>query len=268
MKRLMALALVVVAAALVSEVAATVQPQPASGTPASGGFPLIFYLEVLLILIGGVSGLTFLVWRPANAPGMFGVGLYTLIMGLVFFTIFPLWLSLDWIEDAALVLAAVLAILGLVLLLVSGALLAGRPAPRAIALGALAGPGLLALGWAAAFLGARSGTRTLGISPAVLLAGLALLVLGSLVLLVGHRRRVIVVPVLLASLGAAFTIALLLARGPDDWATGAPSLHLYSFPIALVGKALSLAILHVSQHYHEHGVPWTCRPSTATPAGR
>jgi hypothetical protein len=76
-------------------------------------------------------------------------------------------------------------------------------------------------------------------------------------------------PVLLAGISAAFTIALLLTRGPGDWASGAPSLHLYSFPIALVGKALSLAILHVTQHYHEDSLPWRAHPHAGSaPAAR
>jgi hypothetical protein len=179
--------------------------------------------------------------QASNAPGMLGVGLYTLIMGIVFFTVFPQWLSTDWVLDGALVLAAVLAALGIALLLTSGAILAGRRSrPRARALGLLVGPGLLALGWAAAFLGAHGSIRHVGVSPAILLAALALLLLGGIVVLVGRQRQVVLLPVLLAGSSAAFTIALLLARGPGDRASGAPSLHLYSFPIALVGKALSL----------------------------
>jgi hypothetical protein len=46
-----------------------------------------------------------------------------------------------------------------------------------------------------------------------------------------------------------------------------PSLHLYSFPIALVGKALSLAILHVTQHYHEDSLPWRAGPRDVSAPG-
>lgn len=245
MKRLIALTGVVVAAALVSEIAAAIPRGPVA--PPSGGFPLIFYLEVGIVLLGGASALAFLLWQPSNAPGMFGVGLYTLIMGLVFFTIFPVWLSGEWLLDGALVLAAVLAALGLALLLTSGAILIGGPRPRALALGLAGGPSLLALGWVAAFVGAREGVRHIALSPTILVAALALLVLGGLLALLGRQRGGVILPVILACGGAVFTIALLLARGPSDWASGAPSLHLYSFPIAVIGKAISLAIMHVTQ---------------------
>lgn len=248
MKRLAALAAVVVAAALVSEIAATIPRGPTAPPPE--GFPLIFYLEVGIVLLGGVSALAFLLWQPSNAPGMLGVGLYTLIMGLVFFTVFPVWLSGQWLLDGALVLAAILAALGLALLLTSGALLTGGVRTRALALGLAGGPGLLALGWVAAFVGARAGVRHTVISPALLVAALALLVLGGLLALLGRQRGGVILPVVLACGGAVFTIALLLARGPGDWASGAPSLHLYSFPIAVIGKAISLAIMHVTQRAH------------------
>lgn len=251
MKRLVALTVIVVAAALVSEVAAAI-PR-ATAAPASIGFPLIFYLEVGIVVLGGASALAFLLWQPGTAPGMLGVGLYTLIMGIVFFTIFPVWLSGDWILDGALVLAAVLAALGLTLLLVSGAILTGGTRARSLVLGLMGGPGLLAGAWVAAFIGARGGVRHIAVSPAILLAALALLLLGGLLALMGRQRRVVILPVLLACGGAAFTLALLLARGRGDWASGAPSLHLYSFPIALIGKAISLAIMHVTQRYHATG---------------
>jgi hypothetical protein len=138
-----------------------------------------------------------------------------------------------------------------------------RDEPRKVlavlALGLLAGPGLLALGRAAAFVGGQAGIRHVGISPTILLAALALLLLGGIVVLVGRQRWVVLLPVLLAGISASVMIAL-LARGAGDWASGAPSLHLYSFPIALVGKVLSLAILHVTHHYHEDSLPWRARP--------
>lgn len=248
MKRLAILALVVVAAAIVSEVAATMPPSTTVVPPS--GFPFIFYLEVGIVLLGGATALGFLVWQPGNAPGLFGVGLYTLIMGLVFFTIFPLWLSGEWILDGALVLAAILAALGLTLLLASTAILAGQSRARSLTFGLGGGPTLLALGWTAAFIGAREGVRHITLNPPLLLGALAFLVFGGLLGVLGRQRGIVILPMLLACGGAAFTIALLLARGPSDWASGAPSLHLYSFPIAMIGKAISLAIMHVTQRYH------------------
>jgi len=53
-------------------------------------------------------------------------------------------------------------------------------------------------------------------------------------------------PFLQVVLGAAVTIALLVIRGPEDWASASASLRLFSFPILTVALGISLAVTGAS----------------------
>src|SRR5262249_45836753 len=58
-----------------------------------------------------------------------------------------------------------------------------------------------------------------------------------------HQGLRLVQPVILALVGGVGTLAVLLGRGPGDWASASNSLKLYSFPIPLMAVGVSVALI-------------------------
>jgi hypothetical protein len=53
-------------------------------------------------------------------------------------------------------------------------------------------------------------------------------------------------PLLLSAGGTILTPLVLVVRGSGDWASGSDTMRLYSFPLIVMGIAISLAILQVT----------------------
>jgi hypothetical protein len=73
-----------------------------------------------------------------------------------------------------------------------------------------------------------------------------LLVVAAVGLLIRHQGQMILQPPLLSAGGTILTILDLVMRGPGDWASGSDTLKLFSFPLIVMGIAISPAILHVT----------------------
>jgi hypothetical protein len=248
MKRLAILGLVVLAMLAVTAVSTSVHRD----IPQTNDFVLLTALEPFVVLVGGIVASVYLAKRRDNARGVLGVGLYSLIIGTTFITVFSFWLSEDDIVLATAFVGALLAMVGTALAIASALTLRGRPTAMAQTVGWLCGvvgflavmprvmPGLVA------FL-ATSPSGTIG--PAVLPnlhVIVLLLVVAAAGLLTRHRGQVILQPLLLSAGGTILTILDLVVRGPGDWASGSDTVKLYSFPMIVMGVAISLAILQVT----------------------
>jgi hypothetical protein len=73
-----------------------------------------------------------------------------------------------------------------------------------------------------------------------------LLVVAAVGLLTRHQGQMILQPLLLSAAATILTILVLVVRGPGDWASGSVTVKLYSFPLIVMGIAISLAILQVT----------------------
>jgi hypothetical protein len=73
-----------------------------------------------------------------------------------------------------------------------------------------------------------------------------LLVVATVGLLTRHRGQMLRQPLLLSAAATILTILDLVVRGPGDWASGSDTVQLSSFPLIVMGIALSLAILQVT----------------------
>ncbi len=219
--------LIIALAVLASALAGTVRRDRAH----PGDFFALFLLDLLAVLVGGVTAAGYLAARRDRARGLLGVGLYLLLVAAAFAVLFPRWLPTDNAILGAALLAGLLAAAGAGLALAGAALLGGRSA-------AIGGAGALL-----AFLGVTAG----GLVGPLVRLHVPLLVIavvsGGVALLAWRRRRHLARPLLLAVVGAAVTALVLAARGPGDWATASTSAKLYSFPIVLLALGVGLAIL-------------------------
>src|SRR5919202_4287309 len=257
MKRLAVLGLVVLVTLAVTAVSAVVHPDMSHtndftlfGTLGLG--PFVKQTEVFAVLVGGIAASVYLARRRDNARGVLGVGLYSLIIGTTFITVFSFWLPEDDIILATAFVGAVLTMVGTALAIASALTLRGRPTAMAQTVGWLSGvvaflaalprvvPGVVA------FLATSPGGM---IGPVVLPhlhVIVLLLVVAAVGLLTRHRGRMIRQPLLLSAAATILTILVLVVRGPGDWASGSDTLKLYSFPLIVMGIAISLAILQVT----------------------
>ena len=248
MKRLAVLGLVVLAMLAITAVSAGVHRD----LPQTNDFGLLGALEPFVVLVGGLVASVYLARRPDNARGVLGVGLYSLIIGTTFITVFSFWLSEDDMVLETAFLGGLLAMVGTALAIASALTLSGRPIATAWTVGWLCGlvaflvvmprvmPGLVA------FLATSpSGTIGLAVLPNLHVIVL-LLVVAAVGLLTRHRGQMILQPLLLSAGGTILTIFDLVVRGPGDWASGSDTVKLYSFPLIVMGIAISLAILQVT----------------------
>ena len=193
----------------------------------------LFFFELLVAPIGGSVALGYLDRRPGRASGVIGAGLYALAAGVAFLIVFPTWNPSDNAILGTALLGGLLAMAGTGLALAGAAVLAGRSTDTGVAVG-------FGAGFVAFLLFTASG-MVWPLFALHLPIVLAIVVLGG-VLLVARRRLVaLAAPVLLAALGTALTVGLLVARGPGGWAGPVASLCLY-----VMGVAIALGILDVS----------------------
>jgi hypothetical protein len=234
MKRLAALALVVLAMLAVSAVATGVHRDLSR----PNDFALLGGLEPFVVLVGGIAATVYLARRRDNARGVLGVGLYSLISGTAFVTVFSFWLSTDDIILDTAFVGALLAMVGTALAIASALTLRERPTATAQTVGWLCG--------VVAFLAVGAG----GINvPAPLVRPqfiVLLLVVAAVGLLTRHRCQMLLQPLLLSAGGTILTILGLFVRGPGDWASGSDTVNLFSFPLIVMGIAISLAIVQLT----------------------
>ena len=234
MKRLAVLGLVVLAMLAITAVSAVVHRD----MPPTNDFVLLGLLEPFVVLVGGIVASVYLGRRRDNARGVLGVGLYSLISGITFVTVFARWLSEDDIILDTAFVGALLAMVGTALAIASALTLIGRPTPMAQTVGWLCG--------VVAFLAVGAGGINVPVPlvrPQVIVL---LLVVAAVGLLTRHRGQMILQPLLLSAAATILTILILVARGPGDWASGSDTVKLYSFPLIVMGIAISLAILQVT----------------------
>jgi hypothetical protein len=198
---------------------------------------MLFPVELLLLPLGGAVAGNYLRRRGEVASAMLGVGVYVLIVASAVSTVYPLWLPSDNTVLGSALLAGIWAGVGANLALASAAVLAGWSASNRFILSGVGG--------VLAFLFVTAGGV---VSPLfrlqVPLLSSTAVALSAPAIARAERRR-LVYPLALALIGSAGTIAVLLARGPDDWASASLSLKLYSFPIVLITLGVSLGLMDV-----------------------
>jgi hypothetical protein len=234
MKRLALLALVVLVTLAATAVSAIVHRDLSH----TNDFILLYALEPFVVLVGGIAASVYVARRRDNARGGLGVGLYALIIGTTFVTVFPLWLPQDNTILGTVLIGGLLAMVGTALAIASALALVGWPTVTGQTVGWLSG--------VFAFLAAMPGGM---IGPVVLLRPpviVLLLVVAAVGLLMRHRRQMIRQPLLLSAAAAILTILVLVVRGPGDWASASNTVKLYSFPLIVMGIAISLAILQMT----------------------
>ena len=190
------------------------------------------------MLLSGIVASVYLARRRDNARGVLGVGLHSLIIGTTFIAVFSFWLSEDDIILDTAFVGGLPAMVGTALAIASALTLIGRPTATAQTVGWLSG--------VVAFLAGGPGGM---IGPAVLpnlYVIVLLLVAAAVGLLTRRRGQMILQPLLLSAGGTILTILDLVVRGPSDWASGSDTVKLYSFPMIVMGIAISLAILQIT----------------------
>src|SRR5947209_15375723 len=123
MKRLAVLGLVVLAMLAITAVSAGVHRD----LPQTNDFGLLGALEPFVVLVGGLVASVYLARRRDNGRGVLGVGLYSLIIGTTFITVFSFWLSEDDMVLETAFLGGLLAMVGTALAIASALTLSGRP---------------------------------------------------------------------------------------------------------------------------------------------
>lgn len=197
-------------------------------------FVVLFPIELIGVALAGILVTMGLLARRVGAEAMLAVGLYVLIVAAAIGALFPLWLPHDNTVLGSALLAGTLAGVGAALALASVATLADSASMWRRA-GANAG-GILA------FLLVTAGGM---VYPLVQLRlPLVVAALVGLVVAPGawRQRKRLGWPLLRMLAGAAATVALLVVRGPGDWASASGSLKLFSFPILILALGISLAI--------------------------
>lgn len=201
----------------------------------SNMFFFLFPMELLGVLLGGVVAAGYLLGHPDHARGTLGTGLYILLVAAAVGVVFPLWLPTDDAILGSALLAGLLAAVGAGLSLGSAAALAGRFPAGAYAIGLPSA--------ALAFLLVTAGGVVAPLAayrfPLLITVLVAVGVLG----LVWRQRTLLPLPVALAAAGTAVTVVVLVARGPDDWASASTTIKLYSLPIVVLALGVGLAIL-------------------------
>jgi hypothetical protein len=198
-------------------------------------FVVLFPLELVGVVAAGILATVALLTRRASADAMLAVGLYILIIAAAIGTLFPFWLPQDNTILGSALLAGVLAGVG-----------AGVALASAAALGQSVTAGRLAIAIVGGVLLAFVLVTAGGMAYPLAQVRLPIVVVALVGLVVAryawHRRQRLRRPLLQVMAGAAATIALLVIRGPDDWASASGSLKLFSFPILIVALGISLAM--------------------------
>jgi hypothetical protein len=170
---------------------------------------------------------------------MLGVGVYLLMVASAVSAIFPLWLPDDDTILGTALLAGLWAGVGANLALASAAILANWSSTRTFLLSKIGG----VLTFLLVTIGGMDWPLFHLQMPLVTIAAAA-----TAALVIAHHQGVrLVQPVILALVGGVATLAMLLGRGPGDWASASNTLKLYSFPILLMAVGVSLALIDIVQ---------------------
>jgi hypothetical protein len=172
-------------------------------------FIALFPLELVGVLAAGAVG------ARVHAP--LRVGLYLLSLAAGIATLFPIWLPEDDTILGSAVLAGLLAAVG-----------AGLTFRRwGVPAGTLAFIVVTASGWMSPLARIHTGL-------------LAMLVLIAYLV---WRHRPDLSELLWVGVASVLTLAVLILRGPDDWASSSRSVKLYSLPVLLIALGISLRAL-------------------------
>jgi hypothetical protein len=223
MKRLTGLGLVVLVTLAVTAVSAVVHRDLSH----TNDFVLLGALRPFVVLVSGIVASVYLAKRRDNAGGVLSVGLYSLIIGTTFVTVFSFWLSEDDIILDTAFVGALLAMVGTALAIASALTLSGRATAMALTVGGLCG--------VVAFLAVGAGGINVPVPlvrPQVIVLPL---VVAAIELLTRHRGQMLLQPLLLSAGGTILTILALVVRGPGDWASGSDTVKLASFPLIVMG---------------------------------
>jgi hypothetical protein len=163
--------------------------------------------------------------------------MYLLVVAGAVSTIYPMWLPQDDTILGSALLAGVWAGVGANLALASAAVLAGWSSTRT---SLVSGTGAVV----ALLLVTVGGMVWPLFQPQIPLLTIVAVTVMALVVARDRRLR-LVRPVVLALVGGAGTLALLLLRGPGDWASASSSMKLYSFPILLMAIGVSMALIDI-----------------------
>jgi hypothetical protein len=222
---------------LLAAVAAAVALVPAAvhkDITATNDLIVLFALEPLVALGAVAACLAYLARHPESARGMMGVGISILLTGTALMTLFVIWLPEDNTILGTALVGGLLVMCGTALALAGSLIVAGVHQGGAIPVGIAAG--------VVAFLVATSGAVIAPLAPLrpqVAVALIVLIVSAGLAL----RRPDVLAPMLAGVLVAGLTVALIVVRGPDDWASASQTLKLYSFPALALCGLLDLLIL-------------------------
>src|SRR2546423_8047060 len=107
--------------------------------PQTNDFGLLGALEPFVVLVGGLVASVYLARRRDNGRGVLGVGLYSLIIGTTFITVFSFWLSEDDIVLETAFVGGLLTMVGTALAIASALTLSERPTAMAWTVGWLCG---------------------------------------------------------------------------------------------------------------------------------
>lgn len=233
MQRLVLSGLLIAVAITLSAVSGVVHRDLAHGN----GLFILFPIQLLALPLGSALARRCLHSRRVLARGMLGVGVYLLMVASAVSTIYPMWLPDDDTILGSAVLAGLWAGVGANLALASAAILAGWSSTRMSIISGIGG--------VLTFLLVTTGGIVWPLFQlkiplvAIVAAAIAALVIAhSLGLRLVH-------PIVLALAGGAGTLAVLLGRGPGDWASASHSLKLYGFPILLMAIGVSMALIDI-----------------------
>ena len=197
----------------------------------------LFLVELIAFPVGGAVAGKYLLAHRDLAPGLVGVGVYSLIVAGVVSVIYPRWLPSDNTILGTALLAGVWAGVGANLALASAAVLAGW---SSLSRSAVSGVGAVVT----FFLVAIGGMVWPLAAQQLPVLSVVAVIAAALGVSRGRRLR-LVYPLVLALVGSVGTVAVLLVRGPGDWASASSSVKLYSFPILLMTLGVSLALIDI-----------------------
>ena len=210
----------------------------------TNAFIILFPLELLALPIAGILAARWLGVHPERAIGMLAVGLYQLAVAAALSTVYPLWLPSDNTVLGSALLAGVWAGIGTLVAFASAAVLANSSSRTTFVVAGIVAAIVFVVVTAGGMVSPLFRLQTPVLTPAVLAVA---------ALLVARQQPTgLVQPVLLAAACAAATVAVLLLRGPGDWASASTSVKLYSFPILLMAVGLSLMLIDLTSTSKPH----------------
>lgn len=197
-------------------------------------FIILFPVELLGVLLGGVAAARWLASRRERAPGLLGVGVYLLLVAGAVSTLFPVWLPSDDTILGSALLAGLLGGVAANIALASAAMLAGWRPLKVSAAGIASG--------IVAFLLVTAGGMISPLFEVHIPLVTVAAAIGLALLLATRRGSLPWRSLGVAILGGIATVAILMLRGPGDWASASTSVKLYSFSILVMAAGISLVV--------------------------